>query len=128
MALVSKTFSATGPLTSAGTDAGVVDEDVQMAFLLRDDAHGGLDRRVVSHVELHEVAAEFGSRYLSALGVARPEVDRMPSLDQLSGCLVAKTLVGSGDDCHGQFSVLLCSGPISHSVVFVARAPILNGN
>jgi hypothetical protein len=83
------------------TDAGVVDEDVQVALAFVDHAHGGLHGRVVGHVELHEPGAELGRGRLSSLDAARPDVDGVPLGDQSAGGLVAESLVGPGDERHG---------------------------
>ena len=54
-ALVSDTFSASGPLR-AGSDAGVVDQHVQVPLGVLDRLHRGRDRGVVGDIELHEPA------------------------------------------------------------------------
>jgi len=91
-------------------NAGVVDKDVRMALAFVDHRQGSLHRRVVGHVELHELGAELGRGRLSSLDAPRPHIDGMPVLDQLAGGLVAESLVGSGDECL----VLPCSSLSSH--------------
>ena len=73
-----------------------------MTFTLLDHTHGALHGRVVGDVELHEPGTQLRRRGLPALDAARPDVDGVPTLDQLAGSLASEALVGAGDERHGR--------------------------
>jgi hypothetical protein len=77
--LVSNTSSATWPLTSVGrTDAGVVDEDVEVALAAGDDTHSGRDGFIVTHFKVHKLGDQFGRGRLAALDIAGSDVHGVP--------------------------------------------------
>ena len=67
------------------SDPGIVDEHVEVALAFCDDTQSGLHRRVVSHIELRELATQLGCRRPCALDTARPDIDGVPLTDQLTG-------------------------------------------
>jgi transcriptional regulator with XRE-family HTH domain len=70
-----------------------------MSFGVTDRSRGGIDRRMIGHVKADETGAEFAGGGLPAPGVARADIDGVPSRDQLAGGFVSEALVSPGDEC-----------------------------
>src|SRR5262249_9784421 len=83
-------------------DAGVVDENVEVADLIH-EAGGRLLHRVVRrHVELDEAPAELVGRGLSTVPIPGAPPHVVPLGEQTPGRLVTESLVGPSDQrcCH----------------------------
>lgn len=102
-------------------DAGVVDEDVQVADPRAQHLDRRVDRRVVGHVQLDEVGAEPVGGLASVLGVPGSNSDRLARLDESARDLVAEAPVAAGYQCGGHVVSLLCAS--SERVVPQKRSP-----
>src|SRR6516164_976143 len=98
MTLVSNTVRATGPVTSAIglMPALLISTSRWPSFLAMELRAVSTDESSVTS-SCTKVAAYLVRRRLSTIDVACSEVYGMSPLDQLSGCFVTETLVGSGD-------------------------------
>jgi transcriptional regulator with XRE-family HTH domain len=93
----------------------VVYQHIEMTLFLLNNLGGPLNRVVRRNVKLHEMGAKCLGGSATTLRITSADVDGVPSIEQTTSRLVAKTLVRTGDDRDRHGSIVRPVGPGSQS-------------